>query len=137
MRQGLLFICFNIILFSISCNNRIIEKPLDNSKPDSISGTYNSTFNKQGVFYGSVEIKYKTGRTFYFDIETAHIDGCIGKLNGEFTLDSNLIGVYLTDIGTNIQFEFYNNRLRIVEQEDCQEHGMWCWFDGECILNME
>jgi len=128
-----LMISFSIVLPLGSCHNKLIEQSLRDSKLDSLSGTYNSPFNKQGVSYGSVDIKYKRGRTFYFDIEAGHIDGCIGKLNGEITIDSNLVGVFLTDIGTKIRFEFHHHSLKIVEQEDCQEHGMWCWFDGEYV----
>ena len=131
MRQGVLFICISMILFSVSCNNRSKEESLANCKLDSLSGIYNSPFNKYGVSYGSVDIKYKGGRTFYFDIESGHISGCTGQLGGELVLDSNLAGMYLTSNGGNIRFEFYNHNLKIVEQEDCQEHGMRCWFDGE------
>jgi hypothetical protein len=137
MRQGVLLLCFGIILHLMSCNNRGLEEVSIDCKLDSLSGTYNSPFNVKGVSYASVEIKHKKGRTIHFDIETAHIDGCIGKLNGELTLDSNLVGVFLTDIGTNIRFEFHNHNLKIVEQEDCQEHGMRCWFGGEYYKNIE
>ena len=137
MRQGILLICFSFILYSLLYDGCDFEKSSMHYELDSLSGVYSSPFNKQGVCYGSIEIKRKSGRTFYFDIETAHIDGCIGKLNGEFILDSNLVGVYQTRNGANIRFEFHNYSLRIVEQEDCQEHGMRCWFDGMYILNIE
>jgi len=139
MKRHLLIIAYSIslILLIACCNREQSESTMNLHELDSLSGIYNSPFNKYGVSYGSVDIKYKSGRTFYFDIKTGHIDGCTGILNGEFILDSNLVGVYQTRNGANIRLEFNNHSLKIVEQEDCQEHGMRCWFDGEYILNIE
>jgi hypothetical protein len=126
-------ICFSIVLQLGSCYNKSIEKTLRDDKLDSLSGTYDSPFNAQGVCYGTIDIKYETGRIIYFDIETGRVDGCTGKLIGEVSLDSNLKGTYFTDVGTTIIFEFSKQSLHLIEQVDCQEHGMRCWFDGEYV----
>ncbi len=97
---------------------------------DSLSGRYDSPFNKHGISYGSVDIAYKGKLIILFEIETYHKGGCSGQISGELTLDTTLRGVYLTDVGTEIRFEFTNHRLHIIEQEDSQKHGMRCWFNG-------
>lgn len=132
MKRHLLIFAYSIslILLMACCNTGQTVNNINSPELDSLSGRYDSPFNKHGISFGSVDVKYKSKRIIYFEIETGHQGGCIGKLSGELTIDSILTGAYLTDVGTEIRFEFSNNRLHIIELEDCQEHGMRCWFGG-------
>ena len=132
MKRHLLIIAYSIslILLIACCNTEQTVNTINLPELDSLSGRYDCPFNEYGISYGSIDIKYKSGRIIYFEIETGHQGGCMGKLSGELTIDSILTGVYLTDVGTKIRFEFTDNRLHIIEQGDCQEHGMRCWFGG-------
>jgi hypothetical protein len=109
-----------LILFLISCKAKM--------KFD-YNGTYNSALNGEGVSIGQLIIKYKENTEIEFEITTATQSGCTGDLKGIAKINSNGIATHNSSNCKSLTFEFKKDQI-IVKEENCDVHGMKCFFSG-------
>jgi hypothetical protein len=118
---------FNLIL--TSDNYQSSKKAISDSKFSNYNGTYNSPFNDGGISFGRLIIKYNENNEIEFDISTAHQAGCTGELKGTAKINSNGIATHSSSNCKSMSFEFKNNKV-IVNEKNCDLHGMRCYFSG-------
>ena len=115
-----------LFIFLISCKSEVKKS---NPKYSVYNGTYNSTFNEDGISIGQLVIKYNKDREINFEITTATQSGCTGDLTGTAKIESNGIAYYGNSDCESLTFEFKNNQI-IVNEKNCNFHGMRCTFNG-------
>ncbi len=129
MENQIRYIILIFILSALlsSCNNEQIEKDIF---PDlaELSGKYKQDLRNNDQTFAEVEITYTSGRMLHFDISTGDIDGCIGRLEGDVAMNTDLNGTFVTETGTNLIFKFSRRELEIIETQNCQMLGYGCWF---------
>lgn len=118
---------FTLIL--TSDNYESSKKVISDSKYSNYNGTYNSPFNDGGISFGRLIIKYNENNEIEFDISTAHQAGCTGELKGIAKINSNGIAIHSSSNCKSLTFEFKNNEV-IVKENNCDLHGMRCFFSG-------
>lgn len=104
-----------------------IKKELQELK--GISGRYESTFNEGGTSSGTVVINQKKGQEFTFEIIVANSKGCTGDLKGSIKVGTNKVGFFKSKTCKELMFEFFSQEVK-VQEKNCDEHGMNCWFAG-------
>lgn len=118
---------FTLIL--TSDNYESSKKAILDSKFSKYNGTYNSPFNDGGISFGQLIIKYNENQEIEFEITTAHQSGCTGELKGIAKIESNGIAKYSGSGCESLTFEFKNNQVSI-DEKNCEQHGMRCYFSG-------
>lgn len=97
-----------------------------------ISGQYDFEFNSEGDSYGSVKIISLGNKKFSFNISTSNSKGCTGEISGSGTISDLGIGKYSAEDCKSLIFTFASEKLTI-EENDCELHGMGCYFAGEYL----
>jgi len=91
----------------------------------SISGVYEIS---TATSTATVVVNHVEGNTFKFEITTATQSGCTGDLAGDATLAEDRTSRFSSEL-CNLTFQFSDESV-IVEESDCEAHGMQCGFAG-------
>ena len=94
----------------------------------SIDGYYNNIRNSDR-FSGSISLNYINENLFYFETYSTTESGCLGYLNGLININNFKSGIFSSEFCQKLNLNFNINTLE-VREENCQEHGARCSFDG-------
>ncbi len=122
----------DFIMILTSDNYDSLKKVIFDNMYSKYNGTYNSPFNDSGISFGKLTIKHTENNEIEFDISTAHQTGCTGELKGIAKINSNGIAVHSSANCESLTFEFKNSEV-IVDEKNCDLHGMRCFFTGNYI----